>query len=274
MVEGLPHATRTPDTIIMYADTHCHLTFEHFDPDRAEVITNAKKAGVKRFVVPGTTAQTSRDAITLASLHRGIMLAAIGIHPYEASDHPDTKQLDRLITPDVGAIGECGLDYHLFAGHPAIGKKEEQKQLLESQLLIALARDLPVIIHCRDAYDDIFGVLDALPAIPRGVFHCFAGGLADYREVARRGMLVGFDGNVTYSKQLSLIVPHIPLSSILLETDAPYLTPTPMRGERNEPKYIPLIAKRIAELTNATVDEVANRTTDNALRLFWDRNTP
>lgn len=252
----------------MYIDTHCHLTFPQFDGDRSLVLTNAKKAGVKRFIVPGTNPPTSRDAVSFAHDHADCVSAAVGFHPYEASHGISAGSLDRLITTDVCAVGEIGLDYHLFKGFQAEGKKEEQKMLFETQLLIALKRGLPVIIHCRDAFGDIFSVLDSLPAMPAGVFHCFAGGLSDFREVLKRGFLVGFDGNVTYSKSLAMIVPHIPLSSILLETDAPYLPPKDHRGERSEPKFIPLIASAIAELTGSSAGETETQTTANAETLF------
>lgn len=252
----------------MYIDTHCHLTFPQFEADRQDVLTNAKKAGVKRFLVPGTNIGSSKDAIELAIAHADCVSAAVGIHPYEASDGSSVTGLERLLIPEVAAIGECGLDYHLYKGFPATGKKEEQKFLFDAQLRLALKRNLPVIIHCRDAYEDIFSVLDALPAMPAGVFHCFAGGLSDFREVSKRGFYVGFDGNVTYSKQLALIVPHIPVTNILLETDAPYLPPATHRGERSEPKYIPEIAHAVSRLTGTPPDRVAAQTTANARLIF------
>ncbi len=123
-------------------------------------------------------------------------------------------------------------------------------------------------MHCRDAYEDFFSVLDAMPSMPKGVIHCFSGGLQELRMAQERNLLVGIDGNVTCSKQLTLIVPHIPLASLLLETDAPYLTPVPHRGERNEPKYIPLVAHTIAQLQGISVSEVEEATTTNARSLF------
>lgn len=252
----------------MYIDTHCHLTFPQFDDDRSLVMTNAKKAGVKRFIVPGTNFATSRDAVALAREHPDCVSAAIGFHPYEASHDISEAMLDGLLTDGVCAIGEIGLDYHLFKGFPAAGKKEEQKMLFETQLLLAVKHGLPVIIHCRDAFDEIFSVLDSLPTMPHGVFHCFAGGLSDFREVQKRGFLVGFDGNVTYSKTLAMIVPGIPITSILLETDSPYLPPKEHRGQRSEPKHIPEIAAAIGQLTGSPAGETENQTTSNAKLLF------
>jgi TatD DNase family protein len=263
----------------MFIDTHCHLTFPEFDGDRTTVIGNAKKAGVKEFIIPGASLESSRKAVAFiqsfkarpqpqAQHEAGPCFASVGCHPYETKNFPDVRQLEKMIGVNVVAIGECGLDYHAYKGFPAVGKKEEQKQLFEEQLLLSLKHNLPVIIHCRDAYPDIFDVLDTLPTLPKGVFHCFCGGPEDIKQVERRGFYFGIDGNVTYSKQHGITVPLIPLSKLLLETDSPLLPPIPHRGERNEPKYIPLIAKKIAELKKCTVREVENQTTVNAKILF------
>jgi len=232
------------------------------------VLGNAKKANVKKFLVPGAGISTSRSALQLAHAYTDNIKASLGCHPYETNNFPDVSIFETMIDRSVVAIGECGLDYHVYKGFDAVGKKDEQKHLFEAQLRIALKHKLPVIIHCRDAYDDIFSVLDGLPSLPQGVFHCFSSGLADYREVERRGFFVGFDGNITYAKQLQTIIPDIPLEKILLETDGPYLTPVPYRGTRNEPKYIPLIAKEIAKLQHTDVTVVEEKTTRNALQLF------
>jgi len=262
----------------MYIDTHCHLTFPEFDGDRTTVLCNAKKAGIKKFIIPGVSIGSSHTAVSyvnhfrshprVAGAPESWCFASIGCHPYETKNFPDVRLLEQHINENVVAIGECGLDYHAYKGFPAIGKKDEQKQLFEEQLLLAIKYDLPVIIHCRDAYQDIFDVLDALPSMPRGVFHCFSGGPDDIKHIDARGFYFGIDGNVTYSKQLAITVPLIPFHKLLLETDAPYLSPIPHRGTRNEPKYIPLIAKKIAELKNCSVKEVEEQTTQNAVQLF------
>lgn len=252
----------------MYIDTHCHLTFPQFDEDRAMVIGNAKKAGVKKFIIPGASIHSSRDAVAFTQTQKDCLYAAIGVHPHEAPGKPDISVFETLLSSNVVAVGECGLDYHLFQGEPAIGKKTEQQWLFDAQLRFALKHDLPVIIHCRDAFMDIFTVLDTLPAMPKGVFHCFGGTFDDVKNIEKRGFYIGVDGNVTYSKQLAAVVPQIPLSMLLLETDAPLLPPAPHRGERNEPKYIPLIAKRVSELLRTTPEEVERQSTENAKRLF------
>jgi TatD DNase family protein len=252
----------------MYIDTHCHIQFEQFDEDRPMMIGNAKKADVKQFIVPGVDAFSSKKAIELSRLYPGEVFAAVGYHPYEASHNPDVPFLDKCLQFPVIAIGEIGLDYHLFKDEPALGKKQEQRILFERQLTLALRHDLPVIMHCRDAYEDFFTVLDSLPAVPRGVIHCFSGGLQEMRMAAERKLFVGVDGNITYAKQLQQIISQIPTEMLLLETDSPYLTPIPHRGLRNEPKNIPLVAEKIAQLKNIPQSEVESRTTENARLLF------
>lgn len=257
----------------MYIDTHCQLNFSDFDADRPMVIGNAKKAGVKQFVVPSVDQNSCRTAIHLAHIHPGVIFAAVGYHPYEAPHNPDVSSIKSLLKdPEnkklIVAVGECGLDYHLYKGEMAAGRKDVQHRLFEEQLHIAITYKLPVIIHCRDAFEDAFSILRASPKIPKGVFHCFSGGLQDLRIAEELGFYIGIDGNVTYSKQLAMVVPSIPLSRLLLETDAPYLTPEPHRGERNEPKYIPLIAEKIAELQKTPVKDIMEATTANAKALF------
>ncbi len=265
----------------MYIDTHCHLNFNEYDADRAMVIGNAKKARVKQFINPGVDLPSSREAVLFAKQHPGIIFAAIGIHPYKAQHNPSVNDLEKLLSDPPGrwpkdsfqvkavvAIGECGLDYHQYKGEAALGKKDKQKRLFEEQLMLSIKHNLPVIMHCRDAYEDFFSVIDSLPTLPKGVIHCFSGGLQEIRMASQRKFYVGIDGNVTYSKQLELIIPSISLAMILLETDAPYLTPIPHRGTRNEPKYIPLIANKIAQLHIASVKDVENKTTQNARLLF------
>lgn len=250
----------------MYIDTHCHLQFEQYKDDLPMVIGNAKKASVKQFIVPGVDPLSSKLAVSLARQYPGVILASVGFHPYEASHNPDISILEQF-SPIV-AIGEIGLDYHLFKGETATGKKQEQKILFEEQLHLALKKKLPVILHCRDAYSDFFDILDTLPQMPRGVIHCFSGGLQEVRMAQERKLFVGIDGNVTYSKQLQHIVTEIPVEMLLLETDAPYLTPIPHRGTRNEPKYIPLIAQKIAELQQKSISEIRETSTMNAQTLF------
>lgn len=263
----------------MYIDTHCHLTFPEFDADRAMVIGNAKKAGVKQFICPGVDALSSEHVIQLAEKNPGVLFASIGFHPYEAQNITPTEALKALEnlyklsavssqSSTIVAIGEIGLDYHLYKGEEAAGKKQNQKILFDEQLRLSLSHDLPVIMHCRDAFEDFFDVLDNLPTMPRGVIHCFSGGLQEVRQAKERTLMIGVDGNLTYSTQLQSVIPHIPISMILTETDSPYLTPIPFRGSRNEPKHIPLIAEKIAQLQNIARHVVETTTSQNAKTLF------
>lgn len=267
----------------MYIDTHCHLNFPQYDTDRAMVVGNAKKAGVKQFICPSVDIYSSKQSVELAYKHPGVIFSAVGIHPYEAQHDPDVNALYKLYNDYknyIVAVGECGLDYHQYKGEQALGKKDKQKRLFAAQVELAIKYDLPVIFHCRDGtsnvpatfdrggFDDFFDVLDTLSSQPKGVIHCFSGGLQEVRQAQNRGFFVGLDGNLTYSKHLQAIIPQIPLSMILLETDAPYLTPVPHRGTRNEPKYIPLIAKEIARLHKVPVKKVEEATTANAHALF------
>lgn len=254
----------------MYIDTHCHLQFSNFDEDRAMIIGNAKKAGVKKFICPGVDLLTSKRAVELARQHPGVVFAAVGFHPYEAQKNPEINNLYNNYKNYIIGVGECGLDYHIYGSEKAQGKKDAQKRLFKEQVDLAIKHNLPVIMHCRDAFEDFFNVLEGLSRVPPGVIHCFSGGLSDVRMAQKRKLCVGIDGNVTYSKHLQSIIPEIPLSMILLETDAPYLTPVPHRGKRNEPKYIPLIAKEIAKLQGIPVQTVEEATTKNARILFGD----
>lgn len=255
----------------MFIDSHCHLNFRDFDADLASVVTSAKKAGVGAVVTVGVDTRSSGRAVALSRAYPGFVFATSGIHPYEAQTIQDAGILKGL-SRAVVAVGECGLDYHLYKGFEAVSKKDNQKRLFSSQLELAAAHNLPVIIHCREAFDDLFSVLDARPALPRGVLHCFSGGLADLRRVTERGLFVGIDGNVTYSKLLKAVVPQIPMDRLLIETDAPYLTPVPHRGQRNEPKYVRLVAREIASLKGITPEEVEAATERNARALFpFDR---
>lgn len=249
----------------MFIDTHCHLTFPEYDADRRAVIGNAKKAGVKQVICPGVDLFSSQKVVELAQKHPGVVFASVGYHPYEAQHSPTVKDLPVL---QAVAVGEIGLDYHQYKGENAAGKKQAQKILFEEQLRLALNHNLPVIMHVRDAFEDFFAVLDSLPSMPRGVIHCFSGGLQEIRFAQERKLFIGIDGNVTYSKQLHAVVPHIPPEMLLLETDAPYLTPVPHRGTRNEPKYIPLIAAEIAKLRGVSTADIEEQTTKNAQSLF------
>jgi TatD DNase family protein len=256
----------------MFIDTHCHLNFSDFDLDRNEVILRAIKNNIDKIIVPGVDVFSSKKSIELSKQYPKNIYSTIGFHPYESKhihNIPSAiKILESLIDSSVVAIGECGLDYHQYNGHDATGKKYEQQQLFEAECLFALKHNLPLIIHCRDAFEDIYTVLDNLPSMPKGVFHCFTGGLTDIRMMKERNFFIGIDGNVTYSKHHQTMVPAIPLTNLLLETDSPYLTPIPNRGKRNEPSNLIFTASYIAKLKHASIEIIQSSTTSNAKQLF------
>jgi TatD DNase family protein len=267
-------------------DTHCHLDFEKFDPDRAEVLARARQAGVERILIPGLNLASSRAAIRLAE-SQPMLFAAVGVHPNEAGDLPaDWLEDLRALAGHarVKAIGEIGLDYY-WESVPA----ERQKQTLKQQLDLAGQLHLPVVLHFRDRGDavdgacaqDLLAMLEAwlLPLRQAerqawehpGVLHAFAGSLALAQRAIRLGFHIGVGGRVTRSKRTRLLVSQLSLASLVLETDAPFQTPAPPGAGRNEPANIGLIADTIASLHSCGLEEVAAKTTENARDLFrWE----
>jgi TatD DNase family protein len=252
----------------MLFDTHCHLDADAFDPDRAEVLARARAAGVSRFLNPAYDHDSSRRAVTLAAQHTEVY-AAIGIHPNDvtALDGDGLRLLQVLACqPKVVAIGEIGLDYY-WNTFP----RERQQAGFKQQLHLAQELDLPVIIHCRDAYDDTLSILErsTLPG-SRVLLHSFAGNGADAARAVANGYMLGIGGPVTFKKAESLreVVQEAPLDQLVLETDAPYLAPHPHRGKRNEPAYLRLTAEKVAELRRLPLEELARATTTSASRFF------
>jgi len=262
---------------VVFVDTHCHLNFNLFDEDRSAIIENARQAGVIRILNPGIDLVTSQDAITLAQLHPEVY-AAIGIHPNDGDSWDDTvpSTLRSMASGSkVVAIGEIGLDYYRKRTAPNV-----QKRIFRLQLELAGELGLPVIIHNRQASDDILEILEKWyleldrysPVLAKrpGVLHSFSDNLA----VAQRAMALNFDigitGPITFKNapELQKLVSEIPLSFLLIETDAPFLTPHPFRGRRNEPANVYYVAEKIAEIKNLPITSVAEQTTANASRLF------
>lgn len=261
-------------TEIHLIDTHCHLNFRSYDEDRDAVIERATAAGVQTIIIPGIDPITSREALDLAKQHSGIY-AAVGVHPNDTADFGSTVLADIAQLshqPKVVSIGEIGLDYYWDKS-----PKAQQQTAFEQQLALAAQRELPVIIHNREASEDTVRTLeqwvqslpDSLRARP-GVMHSFSG----TPEIAERALQIGFclglTGPITFKKadELRAVAAAIPVDRILVETDGPFLTPHPYRGKRNESAYIPLIIERIAELHNLTPAEMGQITTNNARRLF------
>ncbi|MCR4413304.1 MAG: TatD family hydrolase [Thermoguttaceae bacterium] len=256
-----------------WVDTHAHLDAEEFDADRDAVIARARRAGVTAIVCPAISADSSQSVLRLAQTHQGLY-AAVGIQPnYCAQAAPD--DWDRIVAmvsePGVVALGETGLDrywdYTPF---------DVQQDYFDRHLRLAQARDLPVIIHCREASADLLPMLrEAAARGPlRGVLHSFSGDRAMADECLALGLAISFSGAVTYTNKkfepLREAARAVPSDRLLVETDSPYLVPQALRGKekRNEPAHVALTAQRLAELRGVTLDEVAFETAANARRLF------
>jgi len=261
----------------MYCDTHCHIDFEDYDPDRAEVLERAKQANLCFLINPGIDLASSKAALSLSLEYPGFIFAAVGIHPNYVSSmaNGDLERLSDLAhTQALVAIGEIGLDYYREYSEPA-----QQREAFLAQLDLAARCELPVIIHNREASRDLVPILSdwqhGLPAGSRlkrfpGVLHAYSGSLDEALKLAELNFTFGLGGPVTYHNgaERRAVAAGLPLQKILLETDAPFHTPHPHRGKRNEPAYIPLIAAEIAQLHERTPEEVGEITTQNAIRLF------
>jgi TatD DNase family protein len=253
----------------MLVDTHCHLDDPQFGADAQKVIARALDHGVKTMVCVGTELESTRRAIELASTHPFIYAAA-GIHPHFADkvSTPESFQpLEAMAShPRVVAIGETGLDYYKKFARP-----ERQQELLRRHIRLALRLDKALVIHCRDAHDDFFRILEAEAAPPlKGVMHCFSSSREHARKAMDLGFYISIAGPVTYPNATSLadVIKFIPLDRLVVETDSPYLAPQNHRGQRNEPGYVVHVAEKIADLQGVPFDIVCERTTRNARALF------
>ena len=250
----------------MLADTHCHLDFPEFDADRDEVIRRAKSAGIGYIINIGSSLSGSKKALELSRQH-DFIYATIGLHPHEADKFDDEAKasIEKLAREDkVVAIGETGLDYY-----KNYSKIENQKALF--RYLVKLARDssLPLVIHNRQAQDDTLNILNGVLPI-KAVVHCLSGDENFLKKCLDLGFFISFTCNITYkkAKDLKTFVKLTPLDRLMLETDAPFLPPEGLRGKRNEPAYVKFLAKEVARIKEAGLEEVAGITTDNARRFF------
>lgn len=254
----------------MLIDSHCHLNFNAFDADRAEVLANAAEAGVVALVNPATNLGDSRQIITMSEQIPNLF-ATVGIHPNDAGEVEDTTldQLRQLAQhPRVVAIGEIGLDYYWDSAPRPV-----QQQVFEQQLALAKLVGKPVIIHQRDAAADTMAILRRWAAggdQPGLVLHSFSGDLAMAQEALALGFYIGISGPITFknARDLPQIVAAAPLDRLLVETDAPFLSPHPFRGKRNEPARVRLIAEKIAQLRGLPLATLARHLTENTIRLF------
>jgi TatD DNase family protein len=247
-------------------DTHCHLDMKEFDADRDAVIRRARDAGFEALITVGSDLEGSKRALELSEQY-DFIYAAIGIHPHDAKDFSEkiySELLEWSKSDKVAAIGETGLDYH-YDHSP----REIQKEVFGRHLKLAGETGLPVVIHSREAEEDTLALLRA-SGVNRGVLHCFSGDAGMAEEAMEMGFYISIAGPVTFKKsaQLKEIVRLIPDDYLLAETDAPYLSPEPLRGKRNEPSYMEHTLRYIAGLREISFDDAARITTLNAKRLF------
>ena len=253
---------------MQFIDTHTHIYDEAFTGEEDEIILRAKEAGVTVMLQPDVDSRERDAMFTLVDRHPGELYAMLGLYPGSV-DKGWRDEIDAMLRyrdRKVVALGEIGLDYHYGAEFAA-----EQREAFRVQLELAAQMDLPVNIHLREATEDFFRILDDCRGLRlRGSLHAFSGSFETFQRVQKYGeWYVGIGGVVTFKKaSLAETVRRIPLERIILETDSPYLTPTPYRGRRNESAYIPLIAEKIAGLKGIDVSEVAEVTTASARRLF------
>jgi TatD DNase family protein len=251
----------------MLFDTHCHLFDERFSDDIEAVVERALEAGVRYMVVPGVDAATSRKAIALAERYPEIY-AAVGIHPESLESLPETEfdEIEELAHhPKVVAIGEIGLDYYWN-----VAPREVQQAVFRRQIDLARRMGLPIVIHNRDATEDTVRIIEQDCAGVTGVMHCFTGSWETAQRCMKKGFYISYGGPVTFknAEGVRKAAAQIPDDFLLVETDSPYLTPHPYRGQRNEPARVALVVEKLAEIRGQTYQQVAELTLHNGLRLF------
>jgi TatD DNase family protein len=273
----------------MLFDTHAHVNFAAYKDDAEEVLKRTLEAGV--FVVNvGSQYSTSQRAVEMAEKYPGGVYAAVGLHPIhlvKRKVNPDDselnennfettgevfdfeKYLELAKNPKVVAIGEMGLDYHHFEDGDNISEfKAKQKETFLQGIRLANEVQKPIMIHCWDAYDDLLEILKNNPVEKRGIIHSFVGGYKTARKFTDLGYKIGLNGVVTYAEDFNRLIKEVDLGDMVLETDCPYLTPVPHKGERNEPVYVKLVAEKVAKIKNVLIDEVSQKTTENALNVL------
>ncbi len=245
----------------MWADSHCHLQYEGIT---ADALARAAEAGVGRIICVGTDAPQSEKAIEVARAHPGTVWATVGLHPHDAKNGVDGI-VALLGAPEIVGIGECGLDYH-YDHSP----REVQREAFAAQIVLANEHGLALVIHTREAWDDTFAILAAEGVPERTVFHCFTGGPVEARRSLDAGASLSFSGIVTFktADDVRAAAALAPLDRVLVETDAPYLTPVPHRGTANGPAFVALVGAAVAAARGVPVEEVEAATWANTAALF------
>lgn len=253
---------------MILVDTHCHLHRQEFDLDRTQVVARAKEAGVTVLLDPATDLKSNKMVVDLARQIPEVY-AGVGVHPHDAAGltAAGVDEIAALASsPKVVAIGEIGLDYYRNLSPP-----EVQQEALRKLLRLADRLKKPVILHCREAYPDLFSILrECLTPPIRGLLHCFSGGVEEANEGMELGFHLSFAGNLTFPKadRLREVAKAVPLEKLLLETDAPFLAPQAFRGKRNEPAYMTELVRTWVEIRKVTPEELAQITTATARELF------
>ncbi len=250
-------------------DSHCHIDFKDFNANRDEIIQSAIDAGVHTLINIGADLLTSQRSVQLAREHKDIF-AVVGVHPHDASTLDDAclAQIRKLAAEDrVVAIGEIGLDFYRD-----LSPRQAQKVAFHRQMQLAVELNLPVVIHTREAFEETLLIAgEYADLLPGGVFHCFPGDVDEAFRVIDLGFVLGIGGVVTYKNaKMARVAAEVPLDKILLETDAPYLTPMPYRGKTNQPAYVALVCQKVAELreqSQAEVERITDRTCQKLFRL-------
>ncbi|MCA9338814.1 TatD family hydrolase [Candidatus Saccharibacteria bacterium] len=245
-----------------FTDTHCHIHQDDYPLDAEEVLVHAEQKDIRRLICVGVDEQSSREAIDFSAKHTNAW-ASVGVHPHEAQY--GIEGIKNLIKkPKVIAIGECGLDY--FYTHSS---KEDQIKALEQQIDLAISHNLPLIFHVREAFDGFWPVLNNFKDV-KGVLHSFTGTMQDMQEGLKRGLFFGINGISTFTKDEAQqkMFAAIPLKKIMLETDAPFLTPKPHRGKKNEPAFTLLVAEHLAKSRHISLEELSKITEKNVSTLF------
>ena len=254
----------------MYFDTHAHLDDEQFDADREELIERMQREGIRPCMTVGANMHMNRIAVELAQRYAGYLYAAVGLHPNDADElNDDTMaQLKAWMgLPCVKAWGEIGLDYH-YEDSPS---RQVQQAAFAAQLDAARQADKPVILHIREAHGDALAMLrERRGSLPRGVVHCYSGSWESAQEYLDLGFHISFTGSVTFKNavKLAAVSDRIPLERLMIETDCPYMAPVPLRGRRNDPCNVKLIAQFLAGRRGMDVEELARVTRENGLKLF------
>lgn len=251
----------------MLIDSHCHLYVEAFDSDRVEVMKRAMDSGIGKFYLPAIDSGTTKAMLQMEAAYPGICYCMAGLHPCSVNEKAEEELalvFDMVSRRKFAAIGEIGLDFYW-------DKKfmDAQFDAFHRQILLAIDYKLPIVIHTREAMRETIDVVRQYKGRVRGIFHCFGGSRNDAEAIMELGFLLGIGGVVTYKNAgLAEVIKYIGLEHLVLETDAPYLTPVPFRGKRNESSYLKLVQEKIAAIKQVDPEEVASITTANALNLF------